>query len=350
MRKINKEVWKKILRKTPWGHSTSPREEGLNTEEIKGLFYRAITDEEDSVIAEINRIVEEGNKQFSEIDNSEYFGKLENDPIFASRQSWIRNGNLVYVYGRLINITSISDDAFGNITNVGYGKNLFLRLTAPEGVIPDKSLTLTIGESVFNGLTLLNNTREEAMKGIYYIRFSVRTNNERKQTVSIKWNEEENTETVVFDFNDDYAETMTKKLFIKFSASADGSDASEEWSEGLDYIGFYFGREDVDPSEYKWAKFVGESKSQSGLVGPATYLKSYKVLVGEWENNEARVILDFIKETSTVFALPLYTAYDYWYENKIRVDQVTNGKVTLRCDKSPGTSTEFVLYVANRAE
>ena len=345
MRKITKQVRNNILRKTPWGHSSSPRDEGLNTEQIKGMFYKAITDEENSVIAEINRVVEEGNKQFAEIDNTEYFGKLESDELFAEKQSWVRNGNLVYVYGKLNSLSSITDNNLESITNIGLGKSLVLRLTAPEGVIPDNSLTLTIGETAFKGLSLLKNSQEEAMNGIYYLRFAIRVNNIRKQTVSIKWNEDSNEETVVFDFNDDYAESIEKKLFIKFASSEDGKNASEEWSEGKEYVGFYSGVADADASAYKWAKFAS---SKSTLALSYSSFHSYIINFSSWSStNTATLSFDALTETSFVIAIPEYRSHDNFYKYKIHVKERNGRFVVFECDEVPPMTVDVHFFIIN---
>jgi hypothetical protein len=46
--------------------------------------------------------------------------------------------------------------------------------------------------------------------------------------------------------------------FVRYSAYADGTDFTETWSEGQNYIGFATGQEaPTDKAEYIWSKFVG---------------------------------------------------------------------------------------------
>lgn len=48
-------------------------------------------------------------------------------------------------------------------------------------------------------------------------------------------------------------------VIIRFSANADGSDFTSEWTEGQRYIGFATGKENNPPTDkatYKWAKFA----------------------------------------------------------------------------------------------
>ena len=52
--------------------------------------------------------------------------------------------------------------------------------------------------------------------------------------------------------------------FIRYSANADGTDFTEEWSEGQSYIGFATGQTaPTDKGGYTWSKFVGEGGETS---------------------------------------------------------------------------------------
>ena len=52
--------------------------------------------------------------------------------------------------------------------------------------------------------------------------------------------------------------------FIRYSANADGTDFTEEWSEGQTYVGFATGQiAPTDKSGYTWSKFVGEGGETS---------------------------------------------------------------------------------------
>ncbi len=340
MRKINKEVKNNILKKTPWGHSATPHEEGLSEDQIKGLFYRAITDSDNSVISEINRIVEEGNKQFSEIDNTEYFGKLENEKAFDNKQQWIRNGNLVYVYGKITPLTSLQIDTLKDkITNLVYNKCLLMKVTAPEGVVPDNTLSLIIGKNVYTGLENLKSSVEDALNGVYYLRFAIPVNKVRKQTVKIKWNQDLNEETMVFDFNDDYAESAEKKLFIKYASSINGDNMSSVWSSGLKYVGFYYSNQDGGASNYTWARFIP----------PMFGWMKKDFTVSVWNSNkETSISFSSIKNDSIIIVDPLYSSYDVWYGCKIRLKSQENGTLTLIADTIPDVGVSLRVIVGNR--
>lgn len=63
-----------------------------------------------------------------------------------------------------------------------------------------------------------------------------------------------------------------EKTYIRYSADADGRDFAEEWTEGLDYIGFAHGFEaPTDRTAYRWHLFAGRHRSVS-VSGTALFL------------------------------------------------------------------------------
>ncbi len=50
-----------ILRKTPFAHSTRPSDDGMPAEQVKKMFYTALADEDNSVLAEMERMRKEAN-------------------------------------------------------------------------------------------------------------------------------------------------------------------------------------------------------------------------------------------------------------------------------------------------
>lgn len=338
MRKINKETRNKILRKTPWGHSAKPAEEGLTEEQIKGMFYKAITDSEDSVISEINRIVEEGNKQFSEIDNTEYFGTLENEPLFEDAQKWVRSGNLVYVYSKIEEMETYRFNSMQSlITNFWNKKSILLRVTAPEGVIPDNALKLEIGGNVYNGLSLLKNSVEEASNGIYRLRFAVPVSSERNQDVTIKWNAESREETIVFDFKEEYTSNVDKKLFIKYASNSSGGTMTTGVTTNTRYIGYYYGFEDVPASGYTWVRY-----------GIPLFWVTTRVSVNGWTSNkECSISVSWVTIGSILIVQPVYDSYDTWYENKVRVKSYGDAKIIFICDTVPEKAIGVNIYIGS---
>ena len=61
IRKISENTKLAILRKTPFAHGTRPSADGMPAEQVKKMFYTAIVDEDDSVLAEMERMRQEAN-------------------------------------------------------------------------------------------------------------------------------------------------------------------------------------------------------------------------------------------------------------------------------------------------
>lgn len=51
---------------------------------------------------------------------------------------------------------------------------------------------------------------------------------------------------------------IANNYFIKFSATSDGQEFTDTWSQGQEYIGFALSMvEPISPRDYVWAKFIG---------------------------------------------------------------------------------------------
>lgn len=59
--KTSQETKQAILRKTPWAHSTRPGDDGMPAAQVKKMFYTAIADDSNSVLAEMERMRQEAN-------------------------------------------------------------------------------------------------------------------------------------------------------------------------------------------------------------------------------------------------------------------------------------------------
>lgn len=54
--------------------------------------------------------------------------------------------------------------------------------------------------------------------------------------------------------------TDGKNAYIRFSASSDGADMTETWSEGQRYVGFTTGRSaPTNAAELVWCRFIGDT-------------------------------------------------------------------------------------------
>ena len=70
--KVSEETRKRIRLKSAFSLPDDPSEAGLKPSEIKAALFRFVTDETDSVLAEIDRVVEQTNRAVEE-DNEESF-------------------------------------------------------------------------------------------------------------------------------------------------------------------------------------------------------------------------------------------------------------------------------------
>lgn len=71
MQKISTEMRDKIKRKTAYSLPDRPTEAGIPPERIKRAAYQGLTDEQSSIVSEINRIVDEANGEITEIVEGE---------------------------------------------------------------------------------------------------------------------------------------------------------------------------------------------------------------------------------------------------------------------------------------
>lgn len=70
IKKISQDVVDKIEKKTAKSLPDQPSKLGYSPDQIKKRLYRALTDEEDSLVSEINRIVDEVNQALTEMNQT----------------------------------------------------------------------------------------------------------------------------------------------------------------------------------------------------------------------------------------------------------------------------------------
>lgn len=335
MKKINESTIKAILKKTPWGHSVRPFEEGLNEDEIKGLFYRALTDEKNSVISEINRIVEEANDELSKADVTERLGKIEDCPLFEKTQKWIRVNKLL-VCNSVSRIDSSDVEILQDVTNASIGKRIVLKITAPEGVIPSESLALKIGEKKFSGLELLRNDKDEALKGIYYLFVAVPAEDVFEE-LSIKWNKDTDFEKVLFEFPCSVGGNL--KTYFKYATSQIGENASEEWNENQKYMGLFIGENDTqDLNRYVWFRFLPDFVSW----------REESVTISDWQEDDRYDIGSIsVSASDKIIAGPSAGSIDDWTKCGMYCVVDDNSNLVVKYKKKPTSSItiDFLIGV-----
>lgn len=67
IQQINNETKEKIKRKTAYGFPNKPSASGIPPEVIKKTSYAPLVDDENSIVAEINRLVDEANAEISDV-------------------------------------------------------------------------------------------------------------------------------------------------------------------------------------------------------------------------------------------------------------------------------------------
>ena len=59
-------------------------------------------------------------------------------------------------------------------------------------------------------------------------------------------------------------------IYIKFNYKPEMDGATDQWQEGMEYIGLISSRSQEKPTEgYSWIKFVGNNNTKLGVVGGA---------------------------------------------------------------------------------
>ena len=339
MKKISRSTINAILKKTPYAHSSDISKEGLSDEQIKGLFYKAITDDSNSVIAEINRIVEEFDEDISRIDASYSAGKLISLPhVEVASQPFVQIGSVALFYDK-IHTYSLSDMANLKVKfdlSTG-GDYLFLRFLAPDGVVPDDNLKLTVGNQEQSGLSALSNSAEEAAEGVYYTDFCIKYLQTPLETVKIRWNEGEE-KTVVLLFLSSYLEDKDERTFVKFASDNLGTDIGDTWTSSRKYIGFARGKTAPTAySSYVWAKIVDDK--------PTT--KTVTLTALGWSGNSQTLNVSEVSASSYVFCAPLPdgTSDNIWAYCGVKCVTQGSGTLTFSCRETPSVDVSVNLYI-----
>lgn len=173
------------------------------------------------------------------------------------------------------------------------------------------------------------------------MRFAIRVNKIRKEKVSVKWNKDSDYQTLVFDFNDDYARYLQKKINVVYATSPTGTNSSVNWTKGKNYVGFYFSDQTGWAGEKVWVKFA-----------PSQFFwTSNTVSVSIWgANKQATINLSNVKSTSIVIVEPIYSSYNEWHDAKIRLMSQSNGSLTLICDQPPQGAVTCRVLVGNEVD
>ena len=338
MKKVNNNTVTAILKKTPYAHSSDPALEGLSEEQIKGLFYRAITDDKNSVIAEINRIVVEGNEEFAKLDASFKRGVLTSLPHDEVKtQTFAEYGGLTLFYApvpyyTLTEIPTLASE-FSLVTN---GKYLFLRLTAPEGVVPDNEFEITVGNRVDGSFFALASSHEDALNGVYYYDFCYKWTGEKSLVLSVKWNLDEEARTFIFLFLEDYLEEKDKRTFVLFAEDALGTNSSTS-PVGKSFIGFAYAK-----SLPAVSSFVGARIREEPPVRKSVTLASIA-----WSNNSLTLSESAVTSSSYVLASPSPNSADNYALYGVKCVSQSSGSLTFTARETPAVDLTVNLLIGD---
>lgn len=316
--KIEEEVIEKIKMKTPYGHTARPYEEGMNEEQIKGLFYKGLTDEKTSVVAEINRIVKEINEESKKSFPPDAIGTIEimNTEAVPQPEGLVTDYALfLYDSPSIIDITEIRKLTQYKYTLTSNEKYLVLRITAPEGVVPDNDLMFMQRGQGVGGITLLASASDEVYDGYYYLNVPVHMKSPI-EVIKLKWNGEAYTSFMIIDLKSlistDLSNDVT--LYKKYSKSDSEGVLYDELQEDSKYVGLYVGDEEsTNFADYTWIPLSKEESSSKG-----GFRKVSAVLdMDQWSDGIYTLKLEGVTSDSVVIVSPSPTYMGLWAENGV---------------------------------
>ncbi len=340
--KIEEEVIEKIKMKTPYGHTARPYEEGMNEEQIKGLFYKGLTDEKTSVIAEINRIVQEINEESKKSFPPDAIGTIE----IINTDTFIQPEGLVTDYALFLYDTPSERDLseIKKLTQYKYTlssseKYLILRITAPKGVIPDNNLMFMQRGQGIGGITLLASDNDDIYDGYYYLDVPVLCKSPI-EVFKVKWNGEAYTSYLIIDLkrllsSDNLGNVSLYKKYCKSDTEGVLYDTIQEDSK---YVGLYIGSEaSTNITDYTWIQLGGESSNSKG-----TFKKVASVLdMDQWENGIYTLEVDGVTADNVVIVSPSPIYMRIWAENGVYCSGQYENHLRFYADTTP----EKNLYV-----
>jgi hypothetical protein len=119
---------------------------------------------------------------------------------------------------------------------------------------------------------------------------------------------------------------MTSRLHIRYSAYADGTDFTEEWSAGQNYIGFATASEaPTDKSEYEWSLFASNIRETITVT----------LAAGNWAVNKQTITTSAIGDNTTVFNTPHPDSKDSYISAGIMITSATSTSLTFTCTTVP---------------
>lgn len=345
--KIQDETIEKIKMKTPFAHSARPFEEGMNEEQIKGLFYKGITDESASVISEINRIVSEINEASKKAYPPDSIGTIEilyDDKIDQPEGLVTDYALFLYespTYNKADYIRAVTGYKYTISTSEKY---LVLRITAPKGVIPDSNLRFMQGKLGIGGLNLLASSNEEIYNTRYYIDVPILCKS-AIEIFQVKWNGEAYTSYMVVDLNKICASASLSslKLYKMYSTNTVDGKLTENEQDNSKYVGLFIGEEaSKDINDYIWFPLNGGSGTSS-LSGFTT--KKEVLYMDKWEKNSYTLKVEGITADSLVIISPSPLYMGVWSTYGVYCNSQYANHLVFYADTTPEKDLDINLLI-----
>lgn len=139
--------------------------------------------------------------------------------------------------------------------------------------------------------------------------------------VSMPWNSIDYVNSVTGDTGED-----GKSIFIRYSFSPDGTNYTENWSLGQNYLGIAIGYEAPNNKEdYEWSLFASNVSEPTAITLSAD----------GWEDNLQIVNVPGIGSNSGVFATAHPDNLELYIQNGIFLEEASFGKATFSCTIVP---------------
>lgn len=117
-----------------------------------------------------------------------------------------------------------------------------------------------------------------------------------------------------------------KNAFVRYSAYADGTDFTETWSAGQNYIGHAVGHDaPVNKEDYEWSLFVSNIRETVTVT----------LAAADWTNNQQTITTSDIGDNTTVFHTPQPNSHDAYIGAGIMLVSATSTSLTFTCATVP---------------
>lgn len=357
--KINEETIDKIKMKTPYSHTARPYEEGMNEEQIKGLFYKALTDENTSVIAEINRIVQEINDDKKRCYPPDSIGKIE----ILQFDKFKQPKGLVTDYALFLFSTPklTTKGILNEITDYRYpslnenDRHLILKVTTPKGVIPNNNFSFAQGGKGYGGLGLLSNSSNESYDGNYYVKIPI-VCKEPIEVLYFNWNGNAYTTYLIVDINalvgNSVISTEGLKLFKKYSAGDKEGSIYDYAQSDSKYVGLYIGSSpSSDRSDYTWIPLttvISSGSSSGGVASSSTFKKTSVILPYQnWKDNIMDIRVDGVTSDNVVLVSPNPSYMSIWSNHGVYCSVQYENYLKFYTDTPPEKNIEINILIGD---